>query len=417
MKFCTSCGAGLLPDARFCGKCGTGVVTAATPQISEPAPPPIVPPTAPPPAAPPAPEPVTPAYTPTPIAAAPVFVNTEPGYMVDTAEPSEHSKKWLIGGTLGALALLGGLYYWIFIRDDLSGDGGTPTVQATPKAAEVTKQLYTVTQANVRDRATATGTIITGKLPRGTAVSGKLALGEDGLTDWLQLADGTGFVSAVNLSETEPPKLTKVIADKIWAADRPLEIWAQPDAASSLIDRVAVGTNITVAGLTENDYIEVKLRKGGVGYIADGARIVSLLDAKPIAISFNPNSCNFGGEAEIMFNQLRKKSEAEVDAIEKREFPSVAAHDAALAKLEGRSDFLKLQRSYKGLTVTGIGQHYESQSVYFADPAAKVIEVFKGLGFKMDKTGSFVTQELYAGISATDKTGAAYGKSELNCGV
>ncbi len=416
MKFCTSCGAGLLPDARFCGKCGTGVAASATPPISEP-PPPVVPPIASPPAPSANPEPVVPAYTQAPTAAQPVFVDPEPGYLADTDVPKEGSKKWLFGGILGGLILLGGLYYWIFIRDDLSGDGGTPTVTATPKAAEVAKQMYTVTQANIRERATVTGTTVTGKLPRGTAVSGKLALGEDGLTDWLQLADGTGFVSAVNLSETEPPKLTKVIADKIWAADRPLEIWAQPDIASSLIDRIAAGTSITVAGLTENDYIEVKLRKGGVGYIADGARIVLLLDAKPITISFNPNSCNFGGEVEVMFNQLQKKSEAEIAAIEKREFPSEAAHDAALGKLEGRSDFLKLQRSYNGLTVTGIAQHYESQSVYFADPAAKVIAVFKGLGFKMDKTGSFVTQELYAGISATEKTGAAYGKSELSCGV
>ncbi len=406
-RFCTACGAALADDVRFCGACGAPV--AASP--SEPVSPPLPPPAEPIYAAPP-----PPAYTPPPAPPEQVFVRPTPVFGEEEPEPSNTAKYW-IGGGLGLILLLGLLYYFAFRYHNGADEGGTPTAQVAPKPIEAAKQMYTVTQANIRDKATTTGSNIIGKLPRGTAVSGTLALGEDGVSDWLTLADGKGFVGAVNLSEVQPPVLTKVIADKIWTADKDIDIWSAPDNTSSLLDRASVGTLLTLAGLTANDFIEIKLRKGGVGYIADGARILSLSDAKPIALSFNPNSCGFGGEIEALFDQMRKKTQGEVDAIDRREFPSEDARQQAMSKVEGRSDFMKLQRSFNGLTITGIAQHYESQSIYFADPAAKVIGVFRGLGFKMGKNGTFTTQDLYAGIAATDRAGAAYGKSDLSCGV
>ena len=88
-----------------------------------------------------------------------------------------------------------------------------------------------------------------------------------------------------------------------------------------------------------------------------------------------------------------------------------------MSAVEGRSTYQRLQRSYAGLTVTAIAQHYESQSVYFADPAAKVIEVFRAKGFRIARDGSFAATELYAGVSGTRGEGTAFGKSELGCGV
>ena len=67
--------------------------------------------------------------------------------------------------------------------------------------------------------------------------------------------------------------------------------------------------------------------------------------------------------------------------------------------------------------MTGIAQHYESQSLYFADPPAKVIDVFRAKGFKIGQDGTFATPDIYAGITGTRDEVNAYGKSELGCGV
>lgn len=402
-KFCTACGAVLVEGRGFCGACGAAVIA-----------PPVVGATA----TAPNPAPIAEvSFIHTPPPAAPVYTPPEPVSYPDELTVPKNSNRWLIGGGLALIAVLAGLYFFLFRYHNMANEGGTPTATATPKPVMADKQLYTVTQANIRDKATATGSNVVGKIPRGTPVTGKLALGEDGVSDWLELSDGTGFVGAVNLSETAPPVLTKIIADKIWAADKPLEIWAQPDSTSSLIDRVAAGTSLTLSGLTANDYLEIKLRKGGVGYIADGARILSLQDVKPIAMNFNANSCNFGGEVQPLFEKLGATAKAEYDAIDNNASLSDAVREKALSAIEGKSHYLKLQRGYKGLTITGIAQHYESQSVYFAEPTAKATEIFKGLGFKIGRDGSFVSQDLYASISATSGKGLGFGKSELSCGV
>lgn len=427
-KFCTACGAALVEGRGYCGACGAAVVVPPLVQADMAPPYGAAPPLSPPPTAdtsyvPPAPppEPEIPpvaqsAYTPTP-PPEPVYKAPESTYYPDESAAPKNNNKLIIGGGLALVALLGGLYFFLFRFHNMSDEGGTPTVEATPKAVVAAKQFFTVTQANIRDKATATGSNVIGKIPRGTSVSGKLALGEDGVSDWLELADGKGFVGAVNLSETKPPVLSKVIADKIWAADKAMEIWAQPDTASSLLDRASAGTSLTLAGLTANNYIEIKLRKGGVGYIADGARILALLDAKPIAMNFNVNTCSFGGEMQPLFEKIGASAKAEYDAIDNNTTLSDAAREKALGAIEGKSHYQALQRSFKGLNITGIAQHYESQSVYFAEPPAKVIEVFRGLGFKIGKDGAFASQDLYAGISATSGKAATFGKSDLGCGV
>ncbi|HEV7233426.1 MAG TPA: hypothetical protein VGN36_04210, partial [Sphingorhabdus sp.] len=91
--------------------------------------------------------------------------------------------------------------------------------------------------------------------------------------------------------------------------------------------------------------------------------------------------------------------------------------EKALGSIEGKSTYAKLARSFEGLSLTAIGLHYESQSLYFADPPAKVIEIFREKGFRIDGNGNFPSTELYAGISGTRGESAAYGKSELGCGV
>lgn len=369
-KYCIHCGATVAGAARFCAACGAPVDSKSMKQADGPA-----------------------------------------------AGPSP-SRKWWIGGGLLILALAA-LYYLLFLRDDWGRPGLEDRVSDAPPATEqaAPQIFYTTADANIRDKATTQGSTILGKLPRGSAASGQLVAGEDGTSQWLKLDEGKGFVAFANLSEFEPPQIVKSLDDKIWAADRPIEIWAQPDTASTLLDRVGTGTPLTLAGLTAGGFIEVKLKQGGVGYIADGERIAALANGKPIAIAFIPNSCSFGPEIDAMFESISARLRAQYKAIENREYPDEAAREKALSAIDGRSAYQKLTRSFAGLTITAIAQHYESQSVYFAEPASQVISVFRAKGFTIDRSGAFKTQDLYAGIGAASGEGARYGKSDLSCGV
>lgn len=334
---------------------------------------------------------------------------------VDVIKPK---RNWLMIGGAVALLVLAVLYFFLFVADDLgSGNGaGTPNIESSASEYAATRQMFAVTEVNIRDQPTTVESNIIGKLPRGSAVTGALKMGMDGTGGWFELAEGKGFISDVNLSETEPPTLVKSLGDRIWTADSAIEIWSQPDS-SNLIDRISAGTKLTLSGLTDNDYIEIKLKKGGVGYIADGAAIVARANGRPVAIGFNPQTCNFGGELGAEFEKIGARLRAQWAALEDKEYPDDEAREKAMGAVEGRSTYQRLPRSYEGLTLTAIAQHYESQSVYFADPAAKVIEVFRAKGFRIGRDGSFPSTELYAGISSTRGEGAAYGKSELGCGV
>lgn len=403
VKFCTSCGTANTPGARFCAKCGTAIdVQPAEPDspvepVASEAHRPIVAPTM--------PEPV----------------DTAPVYYESAEIPAEAApaRNWIvIGAVVGTLLLIGALYFWLFVVDDMGGTSASSYGNEVKTSETVeAKQMFAMTEANIRDKPTTVGSAILGKMPRGSAVTGVVKLGEDGVSEWLELADGKGFIGVVNLSDTEPPEIAKALNDKIWVADGPIEIWSQPDSASTLIDRVSEGTKLTLAGLTANDYIEIKLRAGGVGYIADGAAILARTGGKPIVISFNPATCNFGGEIGAEFAKIGAKLKAQWAELENREYPDEAAREKAYAAIEGKSTFVKLPRSFEGLSLTGIAQHYESQSLYFADPAAKVMDVFRAKGFKIGRDGQFPSTELYAGIATTRGEGAAYGKSELGCGV
>jgi hypothetical protein len=391
-KFCISCGAPLNDGARFCGSCGAPVPDVGDSVAVEPPTSPLE--------APPAP---TPAYAPGLVSAVPEY--SDP--VMD--EPEKNGPNWLLLGGGAGIFLLLLLYYVIFIRDDM-GSSPAPATTEKVEANEVAASAYfAVADANIRDKATTVG----------TSATGAVITGEDGTTPWLELPDGKGFIAMSNLSETEPPQIAKPLGDKIWVADIALDIWAQPDATAPILDRVQPGTPLTLFGLTANDYIEIKLKKGGVGYIADGARIAELANAKgkPIAISFNPASCNFGGELEVEFGKLAAKSRAAYEAIDKTDFPSDEARDKALGGFEGKSYYQRLERSFNGLSITGIAQHYESQSIYFADPPDKVLAAFRAAGYKIGRDGQFANTEIYAGIGATGGEGRTFGKSDLSCGV
>lgn len=398
VKFCSSCGSGNIPGARYCAKCGSAmVVPAAAATVENTIPEPVV----------------------TPVSEEvdhESLIDQTPAAFVDDSTPG---RKWpIIAAVVGSLLLIGGIYYWLFLADDINGSSETAySAGADDTPLAEAKQFFAMTEANIRDKPTTAGSVILGKMPRGSAVTGTVKLGADDSSEWLQLADGKGFIAMVNLAEVAPPEIVKSLNDKIWTTDAAVEIWSQADTASPLLDRVSEGTKLTLAGLTANDFIEIKLRKGGVGYLAGGAAILARQGGKPMSISFDPQTCNFGGELGTEFSKMGAKSRAQWQELESREYPDEDAREKAYAEVEGKSTYLKLARSFEGLSITAIAQHYESQSVYFADAPAKVIEVFRNNGFRVGRDGTFPSTELYAGISATRGEGSAYGKTELGCGV
>lgn len=392
VKFCTSCGAANTADSHFCAKCGSGLGDAR----------PIEPTTA-------------PALSPEPDSQPP---------SLETTTHMQHARKKIRSWKVAAIATLtliviGLLYFWLFLADDFGSSNSSrdPAVASDASDYAAARQMFAVTEVNIRDRPSTKEGAIIGKLPRGSAVTGTLKMGMDGTSGWFELAEGKGYIADVNLSDSQPPEIARLLNNKIWDADSALDIWRVADSSDALLDRVSAGTKLILVGLTANDFIEVKMPKGGVGYVADGAAILARMGGKPIAISFSPQTCNFGGEVGAEFSKIGARLKAQWQALEDKEFADDEARDKAYAAAEGKSSYVRLARSFDGLTLTAIGQHFESQSLYFADPPAKVIEVFRNKGFRIDGNGNFPSTDLYAGISATRGEAASYGKTELSCGV
>lgn len=338
-----------------------------------------------------------------------------------TAKKSPKSaagRRWMMPVAAGAILLvMGGLYFWLFIADDMRASAGSGAIEAAEASRPGAQVFFAMTDANLRDKPTTTGSNILGKLPRGSQVTGTIQSSGGAEGGWLELSDGNGFVALINLSQYKPPVLVKSLNDQSWVADGLIDVWATTLPDSDLLDRVREGAKLTLVGTTADNFIEVKLASGRYGYVADAPSILARLGGKPISIGFNPQTCTFSGEIGSEFAKIGTQLQAQWQALEAKEFADEAEREKALAAVEGKSKFVRLRRSFDGLSLTGLGQHYESQSLYFDDPPAKVIEVFRAQGFDIGNDGLFPSTELYAGITATRGEGAAFGKTELGCGV
>ncbi len=200
--FCRSCGSQLDDGAAFCGSCGTPVVAAAATVPPPPAPPSLAKP-------PPAPSAPTPAAPPP----------QPPYYPPPPSQPAANSTlPWIIVAILAVAIALAAVYF--ATRGNGNGDGGNPTEEVaateddgsaaaampvpTPVGPVVTK--FVTGPANIRTMPTAqagTGSAVVSTLRAGTQVQGQMVVGP-GNAYWLQLTDGRGFVSAINLSDGPP---------------------------------------------------------------------------------------------------------------------------------------------------------------------------------------------------------------------
>jgi hypothetical protein len=321
------------------------------------------------------------------------------------------------GKALAILLVFAGLYFWLFVLDDMQNGSVTPTADQGADAAAAAEIFFTMTDANIRNKPSTSASVILGKLPRGSQLTGVVQRGSAPADGWIELSDGNGFVAMVNLSPSKPPELVTLLNDQSWIVDMPVDMWATTAPDSALMDRVRADTTLKLVGLTADNFIEVKLPDNRYGYLADGKSILARLGGKPIAIGFNPQTCAFSGEIGSEFTKIGAQLRAQWQALEAKEYANDAAREKAYAKVEGKSSYARLRRSFDGLSLTALGQHYESQSLYFADPPAKVIAVFRDNGFNIGPDGIFKATELYAGISGTRGEGTAYGQTELSCGV
>lgn len=229
-KFCIGCGVPLKDDAKFCTGCGQSIGAGRAPVTAD---------------------------------------GAEEHYDAEEDAPVPRKKRLLIGGAVAALLALAGGGYYLYGKLGAPGTGPVSVNNAMDATATVTgvqTDKYIVADANVRNRATANGTAVVTKLLRGTKVSGAMQLGEDGTSRWFKLTNG-GFISAVNLSDVEPPMLARLLGDADWYSPGEIQIRALPDDNGAVIETVQPGTHLVVAGITQNNFAEMKLNKGGVGYI------------------------------------------------------------------------------------------------------------------------------------------------------
>lgn len=382
-QFCISCGAALRPNVKFCTKCGA---TTASDAIS-----------------------------------ADVPIDAE-------AEAAPLSFKRYLPHILGTLAILaviavGGTYLFGVPKSELPGDyngcadGANAAKPECAEAAppEITGQvtsMYILADANVRDRPTAKGSNIIDKIFRGTSISGILQIGEDGTSQWFRLDGNAGFIGAVNLSFSAPPKLAKTFADMKWNVEKGTDLLATPAAGSAVVAHLNPGDQTTIAGVTENGFAEVKRSKGGVGYffitLQNDASGYLLATPKAMSLQFNRSQCSYGPDFDPLFKMAQVRQAEAVKA----------------GADETTSGYTNVNGLLFGLHVTAVGSHYESTNIYFLEDSGAVVKAFLDNGFRFEKNDEFVGYSLVdgsnaaAGASVAD-TGSSemkYGKSAFGCG-
>jgi hypothetical protein len=347
-------------------------------------------------------------------------------WVVTLAADRAKGRLWL--SLVVAVTLLSGMgYYLAFIHDSGSNAAQAveTTVQKTPTEVAEVKQFYAATKARLRDSAAAENSNVIGLLRRGEPVSGAIVAGTAEGQLWLKLADDKGFVNIVNLSENPAPVLKTSFGGKVFTLPQRAILLSAPSQNSPILDRLAQGLALTTSGITRNGYAEIIRKTGGVGYIANGEQLLAALEkpalARAMTIKIDNNGCAAGPEIDSLFRQIQFRQAAGLKAVEDAKYPDDDARDAAIAKYrqrtEGKSVIIPLERSFRTLTVTGLAQHYESQSVYFADPPEQVRKVFRSIGYRVGKDGKLPSGEIYAGIDPAPKGNASYGKTDLGCGV
>jgi hypothetical protein len=233
-KFCVGCGTKINAQEKFCGGCGQSITESAAPAVNS-------------------------------------LDALETAAAHETTAPLVNRKSGLIAGGLVVLAAVTGFGLYAYTgagKTGVSSQSLGTTEGTTPDDEANALVKYLIADANIRAHANAKDAAIVTKLKRGTMVIGSAKQGDDPTSQWLKLSDGRGFISLVNLSDIEPPKLATTLNDQSWFPTSDLTIKQAPDASSPAKTAAKAGNTYYLAGITENGFVEVKLGKGGVGYVS-----------------------------------------------------------------------------------------------------------------------------------------------------
>ena len=148
---------------------------------------------------------------------------------------------------------------------EAAADAAAAAAEAEAAVADAMGGFYVVADANRRNRPTAKSSNL-GRVSRGTQLGGRWVTGEDGNSRWFRLADGSGYVSEVNVSTARPPQLATNLGEYRFRPSQHLQLHARPSDQSPVNDTVPPGTLLVITGITANGFAEAKGRRGGVGY-------------------------------------------------------------------------------------------------------------------------------------------------------
>ncbi len=204
------------------------------------------------------------------------------------AEEDVHSGsnlKWVALAIAALVAAVVGSWF-LFAGPKINGVSGNAVIATTEEPEGTAKRFYASRDAKVRNKPTANGSIVLREIRRGEAVSGHVFQGVDATSDWLKLDGQEEYVSLANLVETQPLPLIESIKRTI-SAPADIELRNQPDDQAGVVISVKARQPIDVVGRLANEWIEVALPKGGVGYFRDSDGM--LTEDVPAAPGFSEN--------------------------------------------------------------------------------------------------------------------------------
>jgi hypothetical protein len=259
----------------------------------------------------------------------------------------------------------------------------------------VTQSYFVTRTAKLRDRATTVGSVIKGEAPRGSELKGSLIIGDDEKSQWLKVAETGYFISLANLATTQPLPLSITI-NKTVTIDEASQVRAEPADEAALIDTLSVGAKVDAIGVV-NGWIEIGLKKGGVGYFKPSATSanIGLLTGKAVAVvpatvdfdalaTISEGSCNFGGQMDRIFAAMNNASG-------KGPFAIAGVGQSLVATAEGADPSpvtMSVKGTLKGLSVTGLFTSVDGSGFYFGDSVAAVGKAMSAFGYTASEDGN-----------------------------
>jgi hypothetical protein len=428
--FCTQCGVKSVENAKFCAGCGAVLTPSLvdTPHDDTRAPVESVFET-------PAPLPSPPAQ----VEDAPFVsraslnieqrLETEPSPYAEQGDQEIETPWWKKPLPLiaGGILILGFLLYGF--RDFWLGMDVQPAVSNTTASSSgadgnsvqpIGNAFYAVRKAKLRDKPTTDGSIVKGEVTRGTQLTGVLVEGSDGKSQWLKIDTSGYFISAANISNEAPVALSSAL-NRPMTLDEQSDVRSRPSDDAAPVDSLVSGTVVDAVGIA-NGWVEITLKKGGVGYIKPSEKSTNfglLSGQAPVKtaaatldfdkqLKLDPSNCTFGGPIEGLFATMGGNAD-------KAPFSVIGLpglFKSTKASPEATTIVTPVAGRYHGVSVTGVFEDGEGQGLYFGDSVEAVGSALSDLGFTKDDKGNYATSDEGVGAYIS----SVGGKTQLYCG-